>query len=166
MEINPQEQLDLRRMVRESECGDNTEEIRRLKHSEHILNDVSQIEKLKRSHKEMRAETPDEFREMCISKCSFLFNHYTDIFNKLLKDEINLVILVKMLRVLKMIEDGGVDQHEGSVIVGKLLKELYVDSALRRGENLDKERKEKGEITEKQAPAVNISWKEYKKSLA
>ena len=32
-----------------------------------------------------------------------------------------------------------VDQHEGSVLVGKLLKELYVDSALRRSENLDKE---------------------------
>jgi hypothetical protein len=166
MEINPQERLDLRRMVRESECGDNTDEIRRLKHSTLILDDVSVMEKLKRSHKEMRAEQPSEFENMCISKCSFLFNHYTDIFNKLLKDEINLVILVKMIRVLKMIEDGAVDQHEGSVIVGKLLKELYVDSALRRGENLDKERKEKGEITEKLEPAVNISWKEYKKSLA
>jgi hypothetical protein len=27
-----------------------------------------------------------------------------------------------------LIEDGMVDQHEGSVAVGKLLKELYVDS--------------------------------------
>ena len=32
-----------------------------------------------------------------------------------------------------------VDQHEGSVMVGKLLKELFVDSALKRPENLDKE---------------------------
>ena len=67
-----------------------------------------------------------------------------------------------VLTVLKHIEDGQVDQHEGSVLVGELLKELYVDSALRRADNLDKQ----NESEEKQTlyDGKQISWKEYKLS--
>ncbi len=157
--MNPQERLDLKRLVAESECGDNTENIRKLKHSIPLLNDVRKMEVLKRSRSEMFKNSFVEFEQLCQSECMFLFNHYTDIFNKLLKDELNLVILVKMIQVLKMIEDEKVDQHEGSVVVGKYLKELYVDSALRRAENLDKEH---------EADAVafvepkSVSWKEFK----
>lgn len=158
--MNPQERLDLKRLVAESECGDNTENIRKLKHSVPLLNDVRKMEILKRSHAEMRVNAFPEFESLCQSECVFLFNNYTDIFNKLLKDELNLVILVKMIQVLKMIEDEKVDQHEGSVVVGKYLKELYVDSALRRAENLDKEHA--GEQIEYVEPK-SVSWKEYKK---
>jgi len=65
-----------------------------------------------------------------------------------------------MLSVLKMIEDGKVDQHEGSVMFGKVLKELYVDSAIKHGENLDKQYE-----TEKvpQVEGKKISWNQYKK---
>ena len=107
----------------------------------------------------MRARRPDEFKELCMGECAFLYNGYTDIFNKLLKDEINLGIFAKMIKVLKRIETGEMDQHEGSVVVGKILKELYVDSALRRGENLDKEyAAQKTEPVE----AKEVSWKQYK----
>jgi hypothetical protein len=44
----------------------------------------------------------------------------------------------KLIQILKLIEDGMVDQHEGSVAVGKLLKELYVDSAMKTADNIDK----------------------------
>lgn len=159
MELNPQERLNLRKMVSESDCGDNTEDIRRLKHSDRILEEVSKIERLKRANAEMRKERPDEFQDLCISECTFLYNGYTDIFNKLMKDEINLGILAKMIKVLKRIENGEMDQHEGSVIVGKILKELYVDSALRRGENLDKQyAATKVEPIE----AKELSWRQYK----
>jgi hypothetical protein len=92
-------------------------------------------------------------------KKSFLFMNYTDIFNKICKDELNLEIMYQFLIILQAIEDGQVDQHEGSVLVGKLLKELYIDSALRRGENLDKEY-----ASQKVEPIVGkkITWKEYK----
>ena len=112
----------------------------------------------------MRACSFAEFTELCMSECSFLYNHYTDLFHKLLKDELHLGILVKMIKVLHLIEEGQVDQHEGSVLVGKILKEMYVDSALRRGENLDKEREENGEVRV-MAESKNISWKEYKKGF-
>jgi hypothetical protein len=62
--------------------------------------------------------------------------------------------------VLKLIEDSKVDQHEGSVMVGKILKELYVDSATKHLDKLDKQRED-----EMVAPSVGkpISWSEYKK---
>jgi hypothetical protein len=101
-----------------------------------------------------------ELTELCQRECSFLYNNYTDIFNKVLKDEIDLNIMTKLLIVLKLIEDGKVDQHEGSAMFGKILKELYVDSAVKRADNLDKIYD-----TEKEPPncGKTISWKEYKK---
>ena len=67
-----------------------------------------------------------------------------------------------LLTVMQMIEDERVDQHEGSVIVGKILKELYVDSALKKADKLN----EKYDSTkEEEAPKVEgkkISWKEFK----
>jgi len=52
------------------------------------------------------------------------------------------------------------DQHEGSFLVGSILKELYVDSALKKAEKLDElaEKKEEPKKAE-----VNISWSQFKK---
>ena len=83
-----------------------------------------------------------------------------DIFNKVYNDEIDLLIMTKLLSVLKLIEDKQVDQHEGSVLVGKLLKELYIDSALKRSDKLDKETK--NDDFNLKPDTKPISWKEYK----
>ena len=146
-------------MVENSDCQDNTSSIRQQKHSDSIRRDIKCIEIMKNVHSEIKQNEPERFRDMCIEKCSFLFTYYTNIFNKTIKDEIDLNIMNRFLLVLKMIEDGKVDQHEGSVIVGKLLKDLYVDSAIRRAENIDKENE-----SLKVAPVEGkkISWKEYK----
>ena len=71
--------------------------------------------------------------------------------------------------MLSEIEDGNLDQHEGSVKVGRLLKELYIDSAMRQGEKMDKreERKEANRKNkEKNDPnrrrIKNISYKDFK----
>ena len=65
---------------------------------------------------------------------------------------------MKFLEVLKNIEDEKVNQHEGSYQVGKILKELYIDSALKKSEKLDKKYKSK----DSENKGKNISWKEYK----
>ena len=83
-----------------------------------------------------------------------------DIFNKIRKDEIDIGILNQFLDVLRKIEDGELDQHEGSFLVGTLLKTLYVDSAIRKGEKLDEQNNEEKEPPKK--PEVNISWKQFK----
>jgi hypothetical protein len=76
------------------------------------------------------------------------------------KDEIDMNIMSNLLNILKQIEDGKVDQHEGSVLVGKILKELYVDSALKRCDNINNSIEQTPEhvfVESKQ-----ISWKQYK----
>jgi hypothetical protein len=159
--MNSQERLDLKKLVDNSDAEDNTATIRRIKHSANFVEDIRIMEQLKRSHVELRSSSPEEFAELCRSKCQFMFNYYTDIFNKQLKDELNLGIMLRMLQVLKLIEEEKVDQHEGSVIVGKFLKELYVDSALRRADNLDKEHAKNNDETPVVEPK-SISWKEWR----
>jgi len=157
--MNKQESLDLKRLINETQCENNTENIRKLKHSVLIRNDIRNLENLKKTNISLRKSNPDEFNEVCQRECNFLFNNYTDIFNKIIKDEIDLRIMTKLLICLKLIEDGNVDQHEGSVMVGKILKELYIDSAIKRGENLDKERE-----AERIEPNTGkkMSWKDFK----
>ena len=160
--MNSAERLQLKSMIEQSDCENNTDEIRKLKHSIVIRDDIRKLELLKRSHKEMRACQFSEFETLCQNECTFLYNQYTDIFNKVIKDELDLDIMTKVLLVLKLIEDEKLDQHEGSVMVGKLLKELYVDSALKRAENLDKENAE--QIIEP-IEGKEISWKQFNKTM-
>ena len=157
--MNKQESLDLKRLINETQCENNTENIRKLKHSVSIRNDIRTMENLKKTNTALRISNPEEFAEVCQQECNFLFNNYTDIFNKILKDELDLLIMTKLLTVLKLIEDGKVDQHEGSVMVGKILKELYVDSALKRADNINKEYE-----NEKVEPnsGKKMSWRDFK----
>ena len=77
----------------------------------------------------------------------------------MVKNELDLTIMTKLLTVLKLIEDNKVDQHEGSVMVGKILKELYIDSAVKRAENIDKQYE-----AEKVPPVESkkITWAQFK----
>lgn len=157
--LSDHERLNLKKLVTEMEGEDNTHNIRKVKHSVPMRNDIRTMDTLKTKHADMRRTKPDEFKSLCQSQCSFLYNNYTDIFNKMISDELNLTIMTKLLTVLKLIEDGKTDQHEGSVMVGKLLKELYVDSAVKRINNLDKEHE--GERVEENV-GKTISWRDFK----
>lgn len=157
--LSESERLNLKQLVNEMDCDNNTENIRKLKHSVLIRDDIRKLENLKKSNETL--SKTGLFIEMCQEQCKFLYNNYTDIFHKVIKDELDLQIMTKLLIILKLIEDGKVDQHEGSVMVGKYLKELYVDSAVRCADNLDKEHEaEKVQINE----GSNISWKDFVKS--
>jgi hypothetical protein len=159
MSINDQERLNLKKLVHDMECDNNTDTIRKLKHSVLIRDDIRRLETLKHTEKVLLANDTARFSEMAKNKCVFLYTNYTDIFNKVLKDELDLGIMTRLLGILKMIEDEKVDQHEGSVLVGKILKELYIDSALKRADNLDKEHPSDQVEVES---GSNISWHQYK----
>jgi hypothetical protein len=55
----------------------------------------------------------------------------------MIKNELNLSIMMQFVDVLRDIEEGKIDQHEGSYKVGKILKELYIDTALRKEQKLE-----------------------------
>ena len=161
--MNNQERLQLDKLLKQGDVTDNTSLMRSLKHSGKIYEDVNKMLNLKKSHKNIQQTDPDMFSNICTTQCSFLFNNYTDIYNKVFKDEIDLNILINLINTLKHIEDGNLDQHEGSFEVGKLLKEIYIDSALKKDAKLNTNSIEnKTEDVEKSIK--NISWNEYKKN--
>jgi len=157
--MNVNEKLNLKKMINETECMNNTELIRKIKHSSQIQISIELLQKIKIDYIDLFKTNYDEFVLLCQSKCHFLYNNYTEIFNKVIKDELDMRLMKKMLMTLKQIEDGNVDQHEGSFNVGKLLKEIYIDSALKTTENLNKENNEE---TKEYVEPKKMSWKEYK----
>lgn len=155
------ESIPLKSLMDESEYVNNTESIRKLKHSTKIRDDVRRLDIFKTQSADLFKENPERFLEIAVEQAPFLYNNYMDLFHKMIKDELDLTIMTKLLIVLKMIEDGAVDQYKGSVMVGKVLKELYIDSAVKRGDHLDKQyEEEKPKFIEGQS----ISWKQYKKT--
>ena len=150
--------LQLQKMIKANDVEDQTELIRELKHSHLLQNDINNLIMLKAKYR----NDQDKINEEGMSECGFLFTYYTDIYNKIRKDEIDLKILNQFLNVLRRIEDGELDQHEGSFVIGTLLKEMYVDSALRKAAKLN-ENQEQEYVQPREV--VNISWKDFKKTL-
>ncbi len=160
--MNPEERLNLKKMLAQNtDYVDHTEDIRRLKHSGLLLDSMRDIEKLKRANSELREKDSDAFIEVCKTTAPLMYNLYTDLFNKLVKDELNLVIMIRFIRILEMIEQGQIDQNEASVMVGKILKELYVDSAVRVGEKLDKLNESNDQNKVEMIVPKNIRWNQW-----
>jgi len=146
--------LQLNKMIKANDVEDVTDLIRELKHSHLLQADINALLKLKAAYR----NDADKVHVEGMTACPFLFTYYTDIYNKIRKDEIDLSILNKFLNVLRRIEDGEIDQHDGAFIVGTLLKEMYVDSALKKADKLNNVVETPVQTVE----ARKISWKEYK----
>ena len=160
--LSDNERLNLQKMINESECEDNTEHIQRVKHSVLLRDDIRKLDTFKKANRALEIKNLDQYQQEAKATCPFLYNNYTDIFNRIIKDELDLEIMTQLLIVLKMIEDGKVDQHEGSFIVGTILKEIYIDSALKKANKLDAEHSDNENRSIE--PVHNISWAEFKKS--
>lgn len=153
--MDDNQRLQLQKMINENDVQDQTELIRNLKHSTILANEINTLVMLKAKYR----NDPDKIHYEGINECNFLYTYYTDIYNKVRKDEIDLSILNKFLNVLQRIEEGEINQHEGSFLVGTLLKEMYVDSALRKANKLEQEQVCKDEI---KSASIPISWKQFK----
>lgn len=157
------DRLNLNKMIDANNVQDCTNEIREKKHSKFIRDDVTRLMTLKQKYSRLVQSNPTQFDAMCVSQCSFLFNNYMEIYNKIKKDELNLKILHQLLDVLKKIEDSQLDQHTGAFEVGKLLKTMYIDSALLKAERIDKKTGEKTTVSKPKEK--KITWAEYKAKL-
>jgi hypothetical protein len=155
--MDDKQRLQLANMIQVNNVEDQTDLIRNLKHSQVLRNEINTMILIKAKYR----NNEEKISEECINECGFLYTYYTDIFNKVKKDEIDIHILNKFLDVLRQIEDGQLDQHEGSFLVGTLLKELYVDSALKKAEKLNVE-SDKNNQTQVKRVENKISWKQFK----
>lgn len=154
--MDDNQRLQLQNMITTNNVEDNTELIRKLKHSFILRQDVNNLVMLKSKY----VDNPDQVHLEGMMECNFLFTYYTDIYNKIRKDEIDLKILYKALDVLRDIEEGKLDQHEGAFEFGTLLKKIYVDSALKKAEKLNAQTGEPEEAYK--GPQVNITWSQFK----
>lgn len=162
--MDEKSRLKLNEMIKENNVTDQTELIRELKHSTIIRAETQRL-------LELMEETPNatfaEMRDISMMECNFIFSYYTDIYNRILKKELDISLLNKFLDILEKIEKGECDQHEASFKVGTILKEIYVDSALKKAEKLDKENEQREKEKEaERAPAVEpmkLSWRSYKR---
>jgi len=144
--MDDSQRIKLQEMIDVNNTVNHTEEIRQLKHSKLIREDVIKIQNTKRKLKTTHFKTLDNELQ---KECFFLFMNYTLIYNKLLKNDLDIKILYKFLDVLETIENGTSDQHEASYEIGLLLKKIYVDKKLEDAPN------------NFVSPTKNISWKKY-----
>jgi hypothetical protein len=159
-EMTDNQRLHLQNMIKANNVEDQTELIRKLKHSELFKIEINKMLEIKEKYSGQVDEELLIYNE-CITDANFLFTYYTDLFNKIRKNEINIDLLYKFVEILKQIEEGKQDQHTASFLVGTILKQIYVDSALKKADKLDElNNSPKEEVNTAQ---INISWKVFKK---
>jgi len=162
-EMTNKQRLHLQNMIKANNVEDQTELIRKLRHSELFKIEIQKILDIKELYKgDLNAE--EKIYNECITEANFLYTYYTDLFNKIRKDEINIDLLNKFVDILKQIEEGKEDQHSASFLVGTILKQIYIDSALKKAEKLDELNEKKGSENELKTAQINVSWKEFKKT--
>lgn len=153
--MNQHEKLQLQKLIAANDSVDTTEEIRKLKHSIKIKNDVERLYHLKIQYYQLLRDDKNKFDEIAIQQCSFLYTNYTDIYHKMVNGNLNMKIFEQFLNVLHDIENGDIDQHEGSYKIGTLLKNIYIDSALSESSKRDEEKPLRNS-------GKTMSWREFK----
>jgi hypothetical protein len=157
--MNDNEKYQLKQMIEQNKVIDNTNVLRELKHSSQIRTCVLKMLELKNSHHELLKTDKPKFEELVLKDCNFLFFNYMQLYNTILKENLDINIMNQLLTTLSKIENGECDQHEGSYEVGKLLKTIYIDGTLQDIKRHDEENK----IVYTQPKS--IQWSEYKKNM-
>jgi hypothetical protein len=136
-------------LMRDEDVADATEEIRKQKNSPKIRGDLERLEQLRREYPRV---SPEVFRKMALARCSFMYEHFPDILFKLLKQEVDVKIVLRFADILGMVESGELNQHEASFQVGTILKKIHIDSVLRRDELRKQEEEEKKRRKKRKGP--------------
>lgn len=151
--ISANDQVQLEKMIASHKVVDQTDKIRDLKHSAEIRRCITNILKL-RENSELVADKA-KFEEEALKENGFLFFHYMSIYNMVMKGG-DVGILNNLLDILEKIEHNQINQHEGSFMVGTLLKELYIDSVLRH--------EHKAEPQKAKPAPKDITWKQFRQN--
>lgn len=163
--MDSKDRSNLKQLIDEYDIDDTTNKIRDSKHSDLIKQDVNELINIKKTYSNLKDSKV--FNEITKKRCNFLYSNYNEIFKKIIKDEIDLNILHNLLKILKRIELGELDQHEGSYEVGMLLKQLYVDKVIKKKSNKVKKKpvtqSSVTQSTVNQSSINQLSWADYKK---
>lgn len=151
------DKIQLDKLLNSDDIVQTTDKIRQLKHSKGIRNDINTILRLQQKYNRLSNEM---FENIARKHVEFLYTNYRMIYNKVLKNELNLNILFEFINVLEKIENGELNQHEGSKVIGQKLKELYIDGLINKDKkkNDDLSKDKKKHIKPKQ----KVNYKEFK----
>lgn len=123
--MNKEEKKILKEMINKNNTIDNTNNIREKKISKILRKEIAFFKYIKQQNtNKIRIENETK------NACPILFNDYKDIYTKLIENNLNYDILYNFLDELEKIENNKLDQHEASYNVGKLLKNIYIDSEI------------------------------------
>ena len=89
--MDDKQRLQLSNMIKANNVEDQTGLIRNLRHSQILRNEINNMIVLKAKY---RGDDEKIYSE-CVNESNFLFTYYTEIFNKVRKDEIDINILNK-----------------------------------------------------------------------
>lgn len=152
--MNPSQRLQLNQIIDENNIEDYTNLIREKRHSGKIRKSVTRMIDIIKANEGLDARALDE---LLMADCAFMFNHYTDLYNRIKNQELDLSILWEFLNVLEKVENEESDQHMAAFEVGSLLKKLYIDSAIRGQSKYDN----KAETSIREGKS--ITWNDYSK---
>ncbi len=148
--MNMNDLAQLKQMAESPKFVDMTDKIRDVKHSGQLRTAIDHMMKFKRENADLLKTDKVLFEEQLMKENNFLFMNYMELYNLLLKNEMNMSIMNQLLKCLESIERGECDQTEASVRVGTLLKSIYIDSVI-------KDSPEKEVV-----PIKDVSWSSYK----
>lgn len=155
--LTDNDRIQLENMLRENEVEDTTRKIRELKHSSKLLASVKLIERMKKQYPRMVKTNYEQFEKMVRTRDEhWMWTHYTNIYHKLMKNQLNPSVLYSMVAVLQKIENNELTQHEASVAVGRMLKQIYIDGVIH--DTPDTQRNQR----KQQRKMKKIDWSEYK----
>jgi hypothetical protein len=137
---------------------DKTEQIRASKNSTKLRENILALLRIKQENPTLEKK---DLEPLVLAECHFLFYEYMELYNMLLKEDMDTAILFQLLDVLKDIEDGKCDQTEGSVRVGTLLKEIYIDGKL-----AETRKRDAMYATPEPMKPKAIHWTDYKKKIS
>ena len=164
--MNNKQKNQLKKIIKENDVKDNTRMLRRNRKSSKLRNEVNIIQALKIQDKNddlSNKESDYNLKE----KCPNLYKNYSNIYTKLLKNDIDVNILYTFLDELEKIEKGTVNQHEASYNIGVLLKSLYVDKELKiveeNNKHIDNGTNKKTLISDEKS---TMTYEEYLKILS
>jgi hypothetical protein len=149
--MDDNQRITIANLVKQYETEETTDKIRTLKHSKCINECLVYIVEAIRKYPRIYKDNRKQFEAIIAKQTNFLFTHYPEIYQRMLDNEINMNIMQQFLYMLSRIENGELDQHEASYNIGKLLKELYIDTKL-----------DKRTTTTYLKPNHNVDWNTYK----
>lgn len=160
----------IQRLMKENGTIDVTDTIRSERNSKRIKQDLTAYFRYSLSHQRLKESSPSTFQNQARVICSFLHDKFPLVLEKLISDTMDITTLMKFIRLLEMIEEGDLDQHEASFQVGLILKDMFINPAIdgkpqTSGSNDSTHALPAEENTEQEPelkPTHNISYSDFK----